>query len=190
MFRTVLLLIATVTCLGLTACGQVPLSYQPTMANLETLKAAKNAPMNVGQFALAPGKAATMDQSVTARATTVTSPNNSSFALFLKDALTQELRAVGKFDPNSSIVVSGLLTKSELEAPVGTGKAALAASFTVTRDGNRVYSKELEEKAEWPSAFIGADAIPTAINQYTSLYKKLLGKLFGDNDFTLATQPK
>ena len=112
MFRTVLLLIATVTCLGLTACGQVPLSYQPTMANLETLKAAKNAPMNVGQFALAPGKAATMDQSVTARATTVTSPNNSSFALFLKDALTQELRAVGKFDPNSSIVVSGLLTKS------------------------------------------------------------------------------
>jgi hypothetical protein len=177
-------------CLGLTACGQVPLSYQPTMANLEALKASNIAPLNVGQFALAPGKDSAIDQSVRARATTVSSPNNNSFALFLKDALTQELRAVGKLDPNSTIVVSGLLTKNELNVDMGTGKASLAASFAVTRDGKNVYNKELEEKAEWPSAFIGADAIPTAITQYTSLYKKLLGKLFGDNDFKLASQPK
>jgi hypothetical protein len=188
--RIIFLMSALAYCLGLTACGQMPLSYQPTMANLETLKTSNIAPVNVGQFTLAPGKPAAMDQSVSARGTTVTSPNGNSFALFLKDALTQELRAVGKLDPTAAIVITGQLTKSELDASMGTGKAALAASFTVTRDGNRVYNKELDEKAEWPSAFIGADAIPTAINQYTSLYKKLLGKLFGDNDFKLATQAK
>ncbi|MBT9506227.1 hypothetical protein [Rhodoferax sp.] len=190
MIRTVLLLAMLVGSLALTACGQMALSYQPTMKNLEALRTSSMAPVNVGKFSIAPDKPVSMDQSVTARATTVVSPHNNSFALFLKDALIQELQASNKYDANSTIVVNGLLTKSALDASVGTGRGTLAASFSVTRDGKPVYNKELEEKAEWPSAFIGADAIPTAINEYTSLYKKLLGKLFGDSDFRQATQVK
>lgn len=190
MIRTIILLGTAIGALTLSACSQVPLSYQPTLANLETIKSSNIAPMNVGQFALAPGKAPTMDQGVQARAANITSPINNSFAAFLKDALTQELRAGGKFDPNSGIVVTGLLTKNELDASMGTGKAALAANFAVTREGTSVYNKVLEEKAEWPSGFMGAEAIPLAINQYTSLYKKLLGKLFGDSDFKQATKAK
>jgi len=182
-------LITVTFCLALTACSQVPLSYQPTMRNLETLKAAHIAPATVGDFSLAPKQQSSIDQSVSARAATVVPPNH-SFALFLKEAMIQELQAAGKYDPNSMISINGLLTKNSLEAPIGTGKGTLAANFTVVREGNRVYDKELEEKAEWPSAFVGAEAIPTAINEYTSLYKKLLGRLFADDDFKRATQTK
>jgi hypothetical protein len=188
--RTAVVLTATVCGLGLTACTQVPLSYQPTMESLEAIKAANVAPLNVGQFTLAPGKDSAIDRSVSARAATITSPENQSFALFLKAALTKELTGAGKLDPNSKIVVNGQLTKNELQVPIGTGKGVLAATFAVTRDGNAVYNKELEAVSEWPSAFIGAEAIPTAINQYTSLYKKLLNKLFSDNDFKQAAQAK
>lgn len=190
MIRTAIFLATAIGALTLSGCSQVPLSYQPTLANVETIKTSNVAPMNVGQFALAPGKAPSMDQGVQARAANITSPINNSFAAFLKDALTQELRAGGKLDPNSGILVSGLLTKNELDASMGTGKAVLAANFAVTRDGASVYNKELEEVAEWPSGFVGAEAIPLAINNYTSLYKRLLAKLFGDTDFKQATKAK
>jgi hypothetical protein len=172
------------------ACGQVPLNYRPTASNVETLRTANMAAVQVGAFALAPGKPASLDQSVLPRGTIVVSPINNSFALFLKDALTQELRAAGKLDPNAPIVISGLLTHTALDAPMGTGKGALAASFSVVRDGRRVFNKELEERAEWPSSFVGADAVPTAVNQFTDLYKKLIGQLLNDRDFKQATQHK
>lgn len=188
--RKILMLAAAILCLVLTGCGQLALSYQPTLQNIEKLKSSNMASASVGNFALAPGKDAALDKSVSARATTVVSPNNNSFALFLKDAMIQELRSAGKYDEKSTIIISGLLTKNSLEAPMGTGKGVLGAKFSVTRDGSSVYEKDLEEKAEWPSSFVGADAIPTAINQYASLYKKLLGQLFGDSDFKNATQAK
>ena len=176
--------------LALSGCAQVPLTYQPTMQNLETIKAANVAPTSLGVFAVAPDKAPAIDQSVSARSATVVSPINGSFAQYLKDALMQELRAAGKYDPASPVVISGLLTRNMLDAPMTTGSGALAARFTVTRSGTRVYEKELEEKAEWPSSFIGAEAIPRAINEYASLYKKLIGRLFGDAEFKAAVQAK
>lgn len=188
MRRTLVISSALVLLFALSACVQRPLSYTPNLANLEALKASGIAPVKTGRFELAPGKDSKIDRDISARALTVISPNNNSFASFLGSALTQDLRAAGKFDPDSKIVVSGMLTRNLLEAPIGTGRGVLAATFAVTRDGTRVYEKELEEKAEWPSAFIGADAIPTAFNEYTSLYRKLLGKLFGDSDFKKAAQ--
>ena len=108
----------------------------------------------------------------------------------LKDAVKQELTAAGKFDQNSTTVISGLLTKNSLETPIGTGKGTLGAKFSVAQGSKVVYEKELVESAEWSSAFLGADAIPTAITEYTSLYKKLLARLFGDDDFKQATRAK
>jgi len=174
----------------LTGCMQMPLTYSPSIENIETLKAAKIAPANVGTFALAAGKPASMDQTISARGSTAVPPNN-SMSLFLKDALKQELVNAGKFDSNSTIVISGQLTNSSLEAPVSsTGRGVLAAKFKVDRDNQVVYEKELTESAEWYSAFMGADAIPTALTQYAALYKKLLARLFGDEDFQKAAKAK
>jgi hypothetical protein len=182
-------IIAAFACMALTGCMQMPMSYQPTLKNIEAIKTPNMAAVNVGTFVLAPGKPASLDTTISARGSTAVPPEG-SFSKFLKSALIQDLRAAGKYDPKSTIVINGLLTENSLEAPIGTGKGALGAKFSVNRDGATVYQKELNEKAEWPSAFIGAEAIPTALNQYASLYKKLLGKLFGDADFQKATQAK
>jgi hypothetical protein len=186
--RKLFWLIVAIYTLALTGCSQVPLAYEPSLKNIETLKASNMAPATTGTFALAPGLPSSLDQSVSARASTVVSPNNNSFALFLKDALTKELVAAGKFDPHSPVVINGLLTKNSLDAPIGTGKGVLAAKFSVTRNGNSVYEKELQETAEWKSGFLGAEAIPRAINEYTTLYKKLISQLFNDDNFKKATK--
>lgn len=176
--------------LSLSACVQVPINYQPTLQNIETLKKSNAALMAVGKFALAPGVPESVDQSLGSRAATIVSAQENSFAQMLKDAVKQELTAAGKFDQNSTTVISGLLTKNSLETPIGTGKGSLGAKFSVSKESKLVYEKELVESAEWSSAFLGAEAIPTAITEYTSLYKKLLARFFGDADFQQVTRAK
>jgi hypothetical protein len=171
---------------ALVGCVQMPISYQPNMQNIEALRASNIAPVNVGAFVLAAGKNPAIDKSVTARSGTFVSPNGDSFAQFLKEALTQELKAAGKHDAQSTTVITGALTDNSLEAPIGTGKGSLGARFTVTRGGVAAYQKDLVETAQWPSGFVGAEAIPTALNEYASLYKKLFARLFGDPDFRKA----
>jgi hypothetical protein len=184
------LFVVALASVALSGCMQMPLSYQPSVENLETLKASHMAPANVGTFALAPGKPASLDQTISARGSTAVPPNN-SFSLFLKDALKQELVSAGKYDPKSDLVISGELTQSSLEAPISaTGHGVLGARFKVDRDNQVVYDKELTESAEWYSAFMGVDAIPTALREYAALYKKLLGRLFSDKEFQQATSAK
>lgn len=184
------LLMVAAAALSLTACVQVPISYQPTLQNIETLKKSNPLPMAVGKFALEPGKPEGIDQSISSRAATIVASTDGSFAKLLGDAVKQELSAAGKFDQNATTVISGLLTKNELDTPIGTGKGSLGAKFSVSQDSKVVYEKELVESAEWSSAFLGAEAIPTAIAEYTSLYKKLLARLFGDADFKQATRAR
>lgn len=179
--------LAAFAVMTLSGCMQMPLSYQPTLENIEKIRTSNMAPVSVGSFAVAPGKPASLDTTISARGSTAVAPEG-SFSQHLKAALTQDLRSAGKYDPDSTIVISGLLTENSLEAPVGTGKGALGAVFMVKRKGQAVYEKELSERSEWPSAFVGAEAIPTALSQYASLYKKLLSKLFGDEGFKKATQ--
>lgn len=183
------LLVGLFAAFMLVGCVQFPLTYQPTMQNVEAAKASNMAPVSVGTFALAPGKPAGMDKEISARGSTMV-PASGSIAQFMKEGLTKELTAAGKFDPNAPIVISGLLTDSQLDASIGTGTGALAARFSVKRDGRVVYDKELKESANWPSSFVGADAIPTAFNQYSAFFKKLFGQLFGDEDFKKATAPR
>ena len=38
-------------------------------------------------------------------------------------------------------------------------------------------------QATWPSSFVGVEAIPAGINQYTALYHSLVGKLLDDPDY-------
>lgn len=179
------LFLAAVASVSLVGCVQVPLTYQPTMQNVEAVKTSNITSVSVGKFALAPGKPESMDKSVSARGSTMV-PASGSIAQFLKESLGKELSAGGKLDVNSPVVISGLLTDSQLEAPIGTGKGSLAVRFSINRDGRVVYDKELKETAQWPSAFMGVDAIPTAFNEYSALVKKLFTRLFGDEDFKKA----
>ena len=177
-----------VVSLALFGCATVKMPV-PTAAsadNLSTLRAAKLGPAKAGAFVLAPGKPAAMDTTLDGLRGSSVEPANGSFAKTLREELVVELKAAGLYDEASNTVITGQLTDSMVDAAIGTGTGRLGAHFTVTRDGKPVYDKTLVVDAKWDSSFVGAIALPAAINQYTALYKTLAGKLFTDADFQKA----
>jgi hypothetical protein len=172
-----------------TGCASVVMSV-PTadIGTIEKIRAAGIAPTSVGKFILAPGKDPAMDKAVGGlRGSTITA-SSGSYAKQLGDQITADLRSSGLLSENSKTVISGQLTDSKLDAAMGTGTGRLAALFFVDKDGRRVFQKELAIDAQWPSSFVGAVAIPAAINEYTSLFKKLSQKLFDDAEFRAAVK--
>lgn len=175
---------------AMTGCASVKMpAPAPSAANAEKLRATKLAPAQVGNFTLAAGKPATMDTSLSGLRGSTLSPTNGSFSSQLRDEIAAELTAAGLLDPKSNAVIQGQLTDSMIDAAIGTGKGRLAAKIQVQRNGKTVYDKEVVAEATWESSFIGAVAIPLAMNQYGALYKTLVGKLFDDADFKRALAP-
>ena len=191
-FKTTLSSVArlsAVAAMGLALFGCAALKMPAPSAsaeNLSTLRSANLAPARTGTFVLAPGKPAGMDKSLGGLRAASLEPSNGSFAQTLKEELTVELKAAGLYDDGSNIVISGQLTDSQVDAAIGTSSGRLAAHFTVTRDGKQAYDKDVAVDAKWDGSFVGAIAIPAAVNQYTALYKALAGKLFADPDFQRA----
>jgi len=173
----------------LTGCAQLKLG-PPTASvdNIQRAKATGMTPVAVGNFVLAPGKPAALDTALDVRSNTVSSPVQGSFAQYLKENLSVDLRAAGLLDPASKTVISGLLTESILDVPMSQSKGALGARFSVTRDGRSVYDKELKAASSWESSFVGAVAIPAAMNNYTALYRELVAKLLDDPAFRAAVK--
>ena len=171
--------------LALFGCATVkmPVPNAASAENLSTLRAANLAPAKAGAFVLAPGKPAAMDTTLDGLRGSSVEPQNGSFANSLREELVVDLKAAGLYDEASNTVITGQLTDSQVDAAIGTGTGRLGAHFTVTRDGKSVYDKTLVVDAKWDSSFVGAIALPAAINQYTALYKALAGKLFADADF-------
>lgn len=187
MNRAVVILVLAAA--GMVGCARIPLAPpQPTMQSLEVLREPGVAPMAVGDFQLAAGQPAALDKSLDVRGNAVQSPYGESFSAYLKEVLITELRAAGKLDPASSVVVSARLDENVLEASgISVNRGAVAATFEVRKGGAVVYERQFKEQAEWPSSFIGAIAIPTAVSQYAALFKKLVGQLVTDPAFGRAT---
>ncbi len=168
------------------ATVKMPVPTTPSADNLTTLRGANLAPAKAGAFVLAAGKPAAMDKTLDGLRGSSVEPANGSFAQTLREELVVELKAAGLYDEASTTVITGELTDSMVDAAIGTGTGKLGAHFTVTRGGKSVYDKVLVVDAKWDSSFVGAIALPAAINQYTALYKTLAGKLFADPDFQKA----
>lgn len=171
----------------LTGCASVTMpAPAPSAANAEKLRASKLAPAQVGAFKLAAGKPADMDTTLGGLRGSSLSPASGSFATQLRDEIATELTAAGLLDPKSKIVIEGQLTDSMVDAGMSTGKGRLAAKIQVRHDGRTLFDKEVVAEASWESSFVGAIALPAAINQYGALYKTLVGKLFDDAEFKRA----
>ncbi len=175
--------------LSLSGCVAIPMgAHTASMEALDSIGKNNLPAMAVGPFALAPGLPASMDQPTNVRAATLSSPDNGSFAQYLQKALETDLRAAGKLDPNSDLVISGLMTDNQVDSTIGNASASLGAKFTLTRHGQSVFEKSLSVSDHWDAAFVGAEAIPDAINRYTSLYNKLVVELLNDQDFEAAAK--
>jgi hypothetical protein len=173
--------------LFLVGCAQIQLGAPAASAdNIQKAKASGLPAANVGTFVLAPGKDASLDKSINIRSNTVTAPTGSSFAAYLKETLTTELKAAGLFNEKSQVVISGQLTDSQVDSAMAGGSGRLAARFTVNHSGRMVFDKELVATDKWESSFVGMIAIPAAVNSYGALHRKLVGQLLDDADFRRA----
>ncbi|HEX6704020.1 MAG TPA: hypothetical protein VF169_04600 [Albitalea sp.] len=171
----------------LTGCAQIKLGAPAaSVDNIQRAKAAVTTPVAVGEFKAPQGKDAALDAGLDLRSNTVSSPIQGSFAQYLKETLSVELRAAGLLDPASAAVISGALTGSQVDAGASKGLGSLGARFVVMRAGTKVYDKELRVQASWESSFVGAVAIPAAVNEYTALYRKLVAQLLDDPAFRAA----
>ena len=185
--RILAITFALTSALFFTGCANVKLDATgPTADTVGKLKAANITSASTGRFELAPGKDADMDTSLSGLRGSSIVPAKGSFSKLLQDTLVVELTAAGLYDEKSQRVIEGKLTDSMVDAAIVTGKARLAAIFTVTDSGKQTFEKELAVDATWDSSFIGGIAIPAAIQQYSALYKALVAKLVDDADFKKA----
>jgi hypothetical protein len=181
---------ALILCGGLlTGCASQKLAaHQPSVDSVQSIRNSGMAPVNVGDFKVAPAANVKIDKLVTVRGSQLTSPNNDSFSAYLRESLLTDLKSAGKYDPASALTVSAQLLRNELNA-AGFSKAdaSLGAKFSVARAGTVLFDKDIVAQETWDSSFIGAIAIPDAINHYTDIYSKLLQRLFADEEFKRAT---
>lgn len=173
--------------IGLAACTTVLPPPTAGGESSQALRAANLVPANAGTFKLAAGLPPTMDKELTGglRGGNIAAPSG-SYAQHLKETLKAELQSAGLLDLQSTSVIDGQLTDSRIDAAIGTGTARLAARFQVVRQGRTVFDKELVAEDSWDSSFVGAVAIPRAIEHYGAIYRLLVGKLLNDSDFRQA----
>lgn len=176
----------SVLLLGACATATLP-EPMASASTVGVLRGANLAPASVGEFKLADGKPVALDQGLTGglRGSNITAPGG-SFAQHLRATLVAELRSAGLIDDKSNTVITGQLTDSMVDAAIGTGTARLAARFVVRKDGKVTFDKELAITDSWESSFVGAVAIPLAIEKYGALYRGLVAKLTADPEFKLA----
>ncbi len=167
--------------LVLSACAIKAPMYQPSIDNVEALKSVPNK-VAVGAFKVQPGiEGAT---SIGLRGSPMGSPVGADYAAYLAEALRQELTLAGKLDPTSRIEIGGVLLKNDISAAgISTNSGEMQVRFTVTRDGQTRYDRTLSASLSWESSFVGAIAIPKAVESYPRIVQKLIGTLWADADF-------
>jgi hypothetical protein len=123
-------LLGALTVAALTGCASVQADATSASPQLiEKLRGSQLQPMQGGKFALAPGKPADMDRTLSGLRGSSLSPAKGSFAQLLEDTFVVELTAAGLYDTSSPLVVEADLTDSRVDAANGTGTGRLAARF-------------------------------------------------------------
>lgn len=163
--------------LALAGCSTVAPIYQPDFTSVNALKNNELASMGVGSVTLAnPG----LDK-VTIRGGTMKSPYGTSYAGYYKFAIEEQLKQADLWNKDAGTVVTCVVQRNDLDGSgSSTGTADLAAKFLVTRDGKEIYNKVHSIHHEWPSSFVGAIAIPNAMQGYQSAVQKLIDAFFSD----------
>jgi len=166
-------------CVSLQAPG-----YQPSIAATQGLMKDVQGRIGVDKFDVAKGVDNT---SLSIRGSTMSGGSDGTYTTYLHDALQSTLESAGRFDAASATRLSGTLDVNDLNgANMSTGTATIGAHFVLTREHATVYAKEVKANQQWESSFMGAIAIPAAVQNYGTAMQKLVEQLFSDPDFIKA----
>jgi hypothetical protein len=181
--RHVALLIVVVGIAALQAgCASTAPRYDASYSAVQDLKRAEVSRVTVNDFVADPRSAKAIE-SLTIRGGKYSSPAG-TFAKYVSDALRQELESARTADSRSTIVIDGVLLQNELNAAgFSTGYAVLELALTVKSGGRPVYEGKKSARHEWPSNFVGAIAIPRAIENYPVVVRKVLAEFYADPVF-------
>lgn len=184
--RSLALVAAGALCLSLTACVSVPATkYQPGIDN-SSLLLQHQLKMDVGTFTAAAG---VENHSLSMRGSQLKGGTDGTYAAYLREALITELQTAQGYVIGDHLSLEGQLTANELNAgAVKTGTAQVGARFVLKRGDTVVYDKVLIAEHQWESSFIGAIAIPAAMDNYGTTVQKLIGKLLVDPEFVSAAR--
>jgi len=176
----------------LPACMSIKLPPpQPVIENTVALRDAGIDKVSVGNFTLAAGKDKGIDKTVTARGSPISVEGGGSFSGFLRQALINDLTSASRYDAAAGTVIEGELFENSLSA-AGSKKASasLVVRFVVKRNGDTRYDKQVRQEAKWDSSFVGAIAIPDAINHFSEQFRLILLRLYRDPEFLKALRPE
>jgi hypothetical protein len=172
---------------ALVGCASPAPNYSPSISNVEALKSASPAKLNVGKVDVAPNMSGA--ESISLRADQMTSPVGKNFGDYLANAVKQELELAGIYNQQSNQEITATLITNVINAGgLSVNDAQIEARFIVTRQGRAIYDQRKKADMKWESSFAGAVAIPLARNNYPILVQKLLGQLFTDPDFIRAVK--
>lgn len=186
MKRSVPALLAALILVCASGCSVVAPNYSASIDNVETLKKAGDFKAKVGNFAspAAPGNA----NPISLRGNSMASPNENSYGAYIAEAIKQELAMAQKLAPNADIELSGLLLKNDIDAGVGTGASNIELQVVVKKNGKVGYDQTKSASRKWESPFVGAVALPRAVQEYLLTIQNLLGSFYEDKDFINAVK--
>lgn len=162
----------------LSGCSIMAPGYTPSVKSVQALKNSGASPVAVSKATAAKAGLNT----VSLRGNSLKSPYG-DYSSYIEQALKKELTDAGLLDEKAALIIGTQLTKNDIDVAMGTGKGDLAAVFSVTTAGKKVFEKEITAHEEWESSFVGAIAIPNAMNAYPTLVNTLVTNLFKDKDF-------
>jgi hypothetical protein len=179
---------ATVAVLALafaSGCATKAPSYNANIENVGLLKKSGAEPVSGINITVAPGLSGAAELGV--RASTLLSPVGSNFADYVSDALKRELELAKLINPQSPLNITGELLKNEIDASgFSVGKGSISARIVVKNGSTVRFDKVKSADITWESSFVGAVAIPKAIESYPELVQKLVTHLINDPEFTAA----
>ncbi|MET3135031.1 hypothetical protein AAKU55_005334 [Oxalobacteraceae bacterium GrIS 1.11] len=162
-------------------CSSMAPNYPVSIENVETLKSAGDFHAKVGDFTSinAPGNA----NPISLRGGSLVSPYQNSYAMYVGEAIKQEMTMAQKLSPTANVELSGVLLKNDVDAAIVTGHANIEIQIIVKKNGKIAYDRVKAVEHQWESSFAGPIAIPRATQQYPIMIQKLLASLYADKDF-------
>lgn len=178
---TVVLLILAATVFS-TGCAMVAPQYTSSMDNVQAINDGGSFTAKVGEFK--PGTTAEYANPISIRGSSLYSPYGESYAAYVAEALKQELSFARKLSSDAKTEITGTVLKNDIDATgFSVGWASVEARFLVTRAGQVRYDRVKSVRHQFASSFVGAQAIPRAVQAYPVAVQKLLAELYGDQAF-------
>jgi hypothetical protein len=184
--RLIAISLLTLTFLITTSgCSTTAPNYQGSRKNAESLSNLPNTKIGVSTFT--DSNNSDNKKQLSMRGNTVNSPYGESYASYIENAIRTDLILAGRHSNDSDLRIAGVVIKNDVDASginIGTGISEVEITFS--NKSRVVLKKRFSQDHQWESSFVGAVAIPRAMNEYGVLIEKLIHRIFSDGDFIKA----